>query len=165
MRTKLSNCGGSPIPGVKSRANSERRSVRSVGSMRRLSRAIQPAPRRRRPHELRRSALHYGRRNEARAAVAEAGQRIRKDFGNLDVKQRRKLIREFRIQLIPLRRPGRKRRKEITAAYATWKAGLCGLALYRVHITNFDRMSLWRRRGEARKLMDAIRSRERRQRD
>jgi hypothetical protein len=65
--------------------------------------------------------------------------------------------------VIPPGKPGRKRRKEITAALADWNAGMRGIALYRKHIAGFDRMSCWRRKAKSRSLMDAIHARKRRE--
>ena len=39
-----------------------------------------------------------------------------------------------------------------------------GVELYQKHIRDFAHMSRWRRQGETRKLMDAVRGRERRSR-
>jgi hypothetical protein len=98
----------------------------------------------------------------AEVIATEAGQRIARDYPHLDRRWRLRIASTFRRQLIPPRKPGRKRRKEITAAHADWKLGLRGLELYRRHIPGFDRMSQWRRESTIRDLMDAIRSRERR---
>jgi hypothetical protein len=98
----------------------------------------------------------------AQVIATEAGQRIARDFPHLDRHWRLQIATIFHRQLIPARRPGRKRRKEITAAHADWKVGVRGAQLYRKHIPGFDRMSRWRRESKSRDLMDAIRSRERR---
>ena len=98
----------------------------------------------------------------AELIASDAGQRIARDHPHLDRRGRLRIVSTFRRQLIPPRKPGRKRRKEITAAHADWKLGTHGLELYRRHIPGFDRMSRWRRESTIRDLMDAIRSRERR---
>lgn len=98
----------------------------------------------------------------AEVIATEAGQRIARDHPHLGRRGRLQIVSAFRRQLIPPRKPGRKRRKEITAAHADWKLGMRGVELYRRHISGFDRMSRWRRESESRDLMDAIRSRERR---
>jgi hypothetical protein len=94
---------------------------------------------------------------------AESAERIASQLGNLlDRGDRQKVCRTFDRTLLPRRRPGRKRKKSITVAFEDWKAGMRGTALYRKHIPGRDKHSHWRRRGEQRALMDAIYSRERR---
>jgi len=105
----------------------------------------------------------------AAAAIAEhAAQEIISKFGNLGPRERRKLVSRFRRHLFPASgRPGRgrsKRSKEITAACLDWKAGMRGLPLYRKHIPRFDRMGYWEQKVKMRTLMDAIRTRNRRER-
>jgi hypothetical protein len=58
---------------------------------------------------------------------------------------------------------GRKRRKEITAVHPDWKQGMRGLQLYRKHIPGYDNLAQWRRKAKSRALMDAIRTRQRRE--
>ena len=94
--------------------------------------------------------------------ATEAGQRIARYHSHLDRRERMRIATVFRRQLIPPRKPGRKRRKEITAAHADWKLGIHGVELYSKHIPGYERMSRWRRKSESRDLLDAIRSRERR---
>jgi hypothetical protein len=94
---------------------------------------------------------------------AESAERIASQFGSLlDRADRQKVCRTFDRILLPRRTPGRKRKKSITLAFTDWKAGVRGTALYRKHIPHWERHSNWRRRGEQRALMDAIYSRERR---
>src|SRR5262249_3741688 len=62
------------------------------------------------------------------------------------------VIRAFRSALIPRRRPGRKRRPEVTAAAAAFVAGTRGVALFRQFIRGWGTMSEWRRREAARRL-------------
>jgi hypothetical protein len=64
----------------------------------------------------------------------------------------------------PGKRPGRRRNAGITAAHRDCKNGMHGLELYRKHIPGWERHNRYRREVEARRLMDAIRSRERRER-
>lgn len=99
----------------------------------------------------------------AKSVTVEAAQNIAREFGNLERAERLRLAKAFRAELIPRRAPGRKRRKEITAAYADWKSGLRKLAFYRKHIPRFDQLSEWRRQAKIRALRDAVRSRERRE--
>jgi hypothetical protein len=97
-------------------------------------------------------------------AIAErSGQEIAMKFPALPSHQRRSVITAFRRQLFPPGRPGRKRSKEVTAAYTDWMAGMRGLGLYRKHIYRFDRMGHWERKVRTRALMDAIRTRKRRE--
>lgn len=98
----------------------------------------------------------------AEVIATETGQQIARDCPHLDRRGRLRIVSAFRRQLFPPRKPGKKRRKEITAAHADWKVGMRGVELYSRHISGFDRMSRWRRESESRDLMDAIRSRERR---
>jgi hypothetical protein len=60
----------------------------------------------------------------------DADRILAREFGALDRPARVKLVKVFRSELIPRKAPGRKRRKEITAACAEWKVGMKGLALY-----------------------------------
>jgi hypothetical protein len=100
----------------------------------------------------------------AKSITIETAQAISSDFGTLDRTQRLKLVKAFRAILIPRKARARKRRKEITAAYSDWKLGMRGLPLYRKHISGYDKLANWRRREKTRALMDAIRSRVRRER-
>ena len=105
------------------------------------------------PDPKRRAAL-------ARHAARSAGVSIDEEFGDtLSIAERRRLVTLFRRTLIPARRPGRKRRTEITLAYEDWKAGVRGLALYKKHIRGWDRMSHWRRRVESQRLSNAVHTR------
>jgi hypothetical protein len=65
----------------------------------------------------------------------------------------------FHRELIPRRKPGRRLLARITRAYAAYQSGQRGVALYRAHIPGWSSMSKWRRNGEERKMMAAIRSR------
>jgi hypothetical protein len=59
----------------------------------------------------------------ARAVIVETGRFLAREFGALDRPARLKLMKALRSELIPRKAPGRKRRKEITAAYEDWKQG------------------------------------------
>ena len=100
---------------------------------------------------------------EAEAIAQRAGHEIATTFRGLPPRHRRSIGSAFRRQIIPPGKPGRKRSKEITAAYADWKAGMRGLALYRKHLFRFDRMGHSERKVKTRALMDAIRARRRRE--
>jgi hypothetical protein len=78
------------------------------------------------------------------------------------LRERMKAVRAFKSAFIPKKRPGRKPKEAVTAAYEEWKAGMRGLVPYRKHIPNWEKRSRWRRQVEQRALLDAIYSRERR---
>jgi hypothetical protein len=82
----------------------------------------------------------------------------------LDSRAKLRIAAAFRRVLLPPNRPGRRPRASITSAYEDFKRGVHGPKLYRKHIPGFDAMGHWRRQGESRKLMEAIRSRRRRER-
>jgi hypothetical protein len=70
----------------------------------------------------------------------------------------------FRSAIIPRKRAGRKQSEALTAAFEAWKGGMRGAVLFQTHIQRWDRLSRWRRKAEQRSLMDAIYSRNRRER-
>ena len=93
----------------------------------------------------------------------EAGRSIVSEFGAaLDRRDRLRIIAIFKRTLIPPGRPGRIPCGRITEAYQDCKAGLHGLALYRKHIPGLDKMNQYKRKYEVRRLMETIRTRERR---
>src|ERR1035437_8697922 len=96
----------------------------------------------------------------ARAAAVE----ILRRWGSLSTSERRQVVRAFRSAIIPRKRAGRKQSEALTAAYEAWKGGARGVVLFRTHIPRWDRLSRWRRTAEQRSLMDAIYSRNRRER-
>jgi hypothetical protein len=89
----------------------------------------------------------------------DAGRRIATQFPALNRNDWIQLVKAFRTLLISPRSRGRKRSKEITAAYLDWKAGMHWLALCRKHIPGFEGMSHNKRQAKSRALRDAIRSR------
>ena len=100
---------------------------------------------------------------EACKRAQESGKRIVAEIGSsLGPAERRKVLTAFRRTLFPARRPGRRRKEAVTAAHQDWKNGVCGPALYRTHIPGWENHNRYRRQSEARALMDAVRSRERR---
>jgi hypothetical protein len=102
---------------------------------------------------------------EACRIAQDAGLRIVSQFGPaLGRKARMKALGALRRVLFPPRRPGRKCKEAVTRAHIDWKNGLRGVALYRAHIPGWEKHSSWRRTAEARALMDAIRTRDRRER-
>lgn len=99
----------------------------------------------------------------AKAVVVETATYIATEFAVLAKPERLRLVRAFRAGLIRRGKPGRKRRKEVTAAYEDWKLGMRGLELYSKHIPNWRTLAEWRRREKSRALLDAIRTRRRRE--
>jgi hypothetical protein len=71
----------------------------------------------------------------------------------------------FHQGLFPKRKAGRRPLARITRAYEDYKGGKRGVELYRAHIPRFEQLSRWRRDGEMRRLMAAIRTRKRREHD
>jgi hypothetical protein len=96
----------------------------------------------------------------ARACAAD----ILSKWDGLSMSERQQIVSAFRLTMIPKQRAGRKPSASLTAAYGEWKAGTRGTALFQKHISNWERLSRWRRRSEQRSLMDAIYSRSRRER-
>jgi hypothetical protein len=102
---------------------------------------------------------------EACRIAHEAGSEIVSKLGpTLGRSQRMKALVALRRVLFPPKRPGRKRKELVTAAHRNWKDGVRGLALFRVHIPGWEKHSRWRRKTEERALMDAIHTRDRRER-
>lgn len=98
---------------------------------------------------------------QAKSLVTEFARNLATEFGDLDRPARLRLVNITRRELLRAKPRGRKPDPRITAAYEDWMKGMRGVALYRKHILGYDQMSEWRRRGESRKLMEAIRSRRR----
>jgi hypothetical protein len=73
------------------------------------------------------------------------------------------LARLFKSALVPKRRPGRKPSFRITRAVEDYKAGIRGVALWQTHIPRWHRLSRWRQRILKNNLMEAIRTRLRRE--
>jgi hypothetical protein len=99
----------------------------------------------------------------AKQIALRAAAEIRSQFGNgFSRDDCQRLANAFRSGIVTKRKPGRGQKAHITAALADWKAGMRGDDLCRTHIRGWDRHSIWRRKQEAKMLMDAIRSRRRR---
>ena len=108
--------------------------------------------------------------SDALAAAKEKatgmGHEIREQFGqSLTREDYIRVARVFRSAILPKRKPGRRPKAQVTAAYQDWKAGVRGVALFRKHIPGWEKHGEWRRKAEDRALMDAIRSRRRRESD
>ncbi len=97
----------------------------------------------------------------AKAQVIEFARNLGIEFNNLDRPARLRLVNALRRELLPPKPRGRKPDPRITAAYEDWMNGMRGVALCRKHIPGYDQMGEGRRRVESRRLMEAIRSRER----
>ena len=68
----------------------------------------------------------------------------------------------FRSAVVPKLKPGRRPKAQVTAAYGDWLAGVRGPELFKKHIAGWESHHRYRKIGEQKTLMDAIRSRERR---
>jgi len=68
-----------------------------------------------------------------------------------------------RRAIVPRLKPG-KRDHRLDSAYADYRAGMRGMALFRKHIPNHDRLSLWRRRIEEGRLRNTLQKRAQRER-
>lgn len=100
----------------------------------------------------------------AKQIALHAAAEIRRKFGNSFTRDEcQRLANAFRSGIVTKRKPGRRQKEQITAALADWRKGMRGDDLCRAHIRGWDRHSIWRRKQEARMLMDAIRSRRRRE--
>ena len=97
--------------------------------------------------------------------VTRTAHEIRRQFGaGLTREQCLKLVSAFRAGVVPRRRAGRRPQPQVTAAYLDWKMGMRGVALFRKHILGWDKHNRYHRIGEQKELLDAIRSRYRRER-
>ena len=101
----------------------------------------------------------------AKEKAAQVAEEIRQKFGErLTREECIRVASEFRSAVVQKRKPGRRRKAHVTAALVDWKAGVRGDDLYRAHIRGWEKQGKWRRKHEERALMDAIRSRDRRER-
>jgi hypothetical protein len=101
----------------------------------------------------------------AREITTQAAQEIRSQFGEgLTREESLTRVNAFRAGVVPRRKSGRRPKPQITDAFRDWKAGMCGVVLYRKHISGWERHNRYHRIGEQKALMDAIRSRVRRER-
>jgi hypothetical protein len=107
--------------------------------------------------------------SEALAAAKEKALRIgqrefREEFGeSLTRDEWIQVVRAFGSAIVPKRKAGRPRKAQVTAALADWKAGMRGVDLYRKHIPGWQSHNRYRRMAEQKSLLDAIRSRRRRE--
>jgi hypothetical protein len=100
----------------------------------------------------------------AREIATRAAKDVRSQFGEgLTREECLKLVNAFRAELVPRRRAGRRPKPHVTAAYLNWKAGMRGVTLYRKHIPGWQKHNRYRRMADQKALMDAIRSRNRRE--
>jgi hypothetical protein len=99
----------------------------------------------------------------AKEKAAQVAQEIRQTFGErLTREECIRVASAFRSAVVPKRKPGRRRKAHVTAALADWKAGIRGVALFQKHIPGWQKHNRYRRMAEEKRLMDAIRSRDRR---
>ena len=71
---------------------------------------------------------------------------IREEFGErLTREDYVQVARVFYSAIVPKRKPGRRRKPQVTAAHANWKAGIRGVALYRKHIPGWQNHNRYRR--------------------
>lgn len=123
-------------------------------------------PRQNRPRPAKKAA-----RPESEAFIAShemtarAAHDIRRQFGDrLTRDECLKLVSAFRAGVVPRRRAGRRPKPRVTNAFHDWKAGMRGVDLYQKHIPGWAGHNRYRKMGEQKELMDAIRSRRRRER-
>jgi RecB family exonuclease len=101
----------------------------------------------------------------AKEAVARVANDLRHQYGEgLTREQWLKLVSVFRAGTVPRRRAGRRPKPQVTASYLDWKTGMRGVALFRKHIPGWEKHNRYHRIGEQKELIDAIRSRYRRER-
>jgi hypothetical protein len=101
----------------------------------------------------------------AKEKATRAARDIRRKYGEgLSREEFIRLANAFRSAVVPRRRPGRRPKATITAAYLDWKVGMRGADLYRKHIPGWQGHNRYHRIGEQKELIDAIRSRYRRER-
>lgn len=100
----------------------------------------------------------------AKEMTEQAAHDIRRQCGQgLTREEYLRLVSAFRAGIVLRRRAGRRPKPQVTAAYLDWKAGMRGVALFRKHIPGWEGHHRYRKNGEQKALMNAIRSRSRRQ--
>ena len=99
------------------------------------------------------------------ATLRECVEKILREHGNeLNRSERIRLLQWLRGALTLKEKAGRRPLLRVTRAYQAWKEGKRGIALFREHIPNWEKLGRYRRSAEERKLMAAIHSRRRRDR-
>jgi hypothetical protein len=100
----------------------------------------------------------------AKEKAVRMAQELQEEFGQrLTREDYIRVARAFHSAVVPKRKPGRRPKAHVTAAYLDWKAGMRGVPLFQKHIPGWDGHHRYRKIGEQKALMDAIRSRSRRQ--
>jgi len=100
----------------------------------------------------------------AKEKAVRMGEELREEFGQrLTREDYIRVARAFHSAVVPKRKPGRRLKPQVTAAYQDWKAGTRGVALCAKHIPGWQKHNRYRRMAEQKSLMDAIRSRDRRE--
>jgi hypothetical protein len=74
------------------------------------------------------------------------------------------VVSAVRRAIVHKRKAGRKSDERLDPAYADFRTGTRGLALYRKHIPNFRKLSRWRRRVEGDRLLKTLNKRAERDR-
>jgi hypothetical protein len=101
----------------------------------------------------------------AKEMTSRAAVDIQREFGpNLTREEAMKLVSAFRARIVPRRTPGSRKKPQVTAALMDFRAGMRSAALFRKHIPGWEKHNRYRRMAEEKRLMDAIRSRRRRER-
>ena len=79
---------------------------------------------------------------QACALASEVGNRVAAMLPpTLSWRDKSRVIRAFKSNLAPSKKPGRKPRALVTAAHAAWKQGARGVRLYAEFIPNLSKMS------------------------
>lgn len=122
-------------------------------------------PRKKRPRRARKPARPESEAfTAAKEMAARAAHDIRSQYGEqLTRDECQKLVSAFRAGVVPRRKAGRRPKPHVTAAYLDWKAGMRGVQLFEKHIPGWRKHNRYHRIGEQKELMDAIRSRRRRE--
>ena len=117
-------------------------------------------PRKRQRWKQRESVIRAAGTRAANAAAC-----IVKNFPRLKLlskKEMEKIVNAFRRVLCPPRKAGRPQSARVTNAWQDWKNGVKHSTLYFRHIPEYESLSDAERALEARKLMSAVRKRQRR---
>ena len=126
------------------------------------------APRKRRPRKRKPEAGKAERKALARGKelARRSAETIRRELGQqLNRAESIQVAQEFRSAVVPKRTPGRKPSIHVTRAYAAYQAGKRGTTLYCDHIPGYEKLGRLARKEKAAKLMAAICTRRRRDRE
>lgn len=84
--------------------------------------------------------------------------RVTVDRADFPYEMRLVIAAAVRRAIVPQRKPGKKDHR-LDKAYADYKAGMRGLALFCKYIPNLDRLSRWRRTIEQNRLLKTLQKR------